>query len=109
MIPSGEEAAIVLGPLATVAKIPFPNVTEFQVFEVGKVLGVQLIPSVEVAAIVVGPTPPAIATKTLFPNVTEIQLEELGIVLAVHEDASDVTAMPIVVVVFPAELFAVIV
>jgi len=59
-------------------------VTGVQVVETGKVRAVHVIPSGEVAAIVLTAFPPDTATKPPFPKLTENQVVELGKTRAVH-------------------------
>lgn len=80
-MPSGELAAMVLGPSATVTKTPFPNAMLRQLEALGRVRAVQEMPSGEVAAAV---EPYATDTKTLFPNAIDCQSAKVGNVRAVH-------------------------
>ena len=66
-------------------KVPLANVTEYQLSALGSVRPVQVMPSDEVAALVL---PVATATKTPFPYVMARQLAELGKVRAVHVEPS---------------------
>jgi len=52
VMPSGDVAAAVDGPLATATKTPFPKITKIQFDEDGNVLAVHVMPSGEVAAAV---------------------------------------------------------
>ena len=81
VMPSVEEAAVV-EPYAIATKVPFPYVTECQSDTDGIVRVVQVIPSVDEAAVVVELY--AIATKVPFPYVTESQFCADGIVRVVQ-------------------------
>jgi hypothetical protein len=75
VIPSGDVAAITLGPALTATNTPFPYVTDAHCSVLGRVRAVHVIPSGDVAAIAVFS---ATVTNNPFPYVTEYQYTEPG-------------------------------
>ncbi len=77
----GNVAATAVGPLATAAKIPFPNATERHDSELDKTRLVQVIPLGDVSPVA---APTGLTTKMPLPNAMDCQFCADGSAIAVQ-------------------------